>query len=115
MTDKIKLVLAGLLVIAGLAGFYLLADKPTVVRVLAVMGGVLAGFAVAWFSAPGREFAGFAKESVNEAKRVVWPTRKEATQTTAIVFVFVVIMAVFVFLVDTSLAALVRMLMNRGS
>ena len=115
MTDKIKLALAGLLIVAGLAGFYVLADKPLVLRVLVVMGGVLAAFGVAWFSASGRQFAGFAKESVAEAKRVVWPTRKEAMQTTGIVFVFVVLMAIFVFVVDTSLAAIVRMLMERGS
>jgi preprotein translocase subunit SecE len=114
MTDKIKLALAGLLIVAGLAGFYVLGDKPLVLRVLVVMGGVLAAFGVAWFSAPGRQFAGFAKESVAEAKRVVWPTRKEAMQTTGIVFVFVVLMALFVFLVDTGLGAIVRMVMERS-
>ena len=114
MTDKIKLLLAGLLLVAGLVGFYMLGDKPTIVRVLVVLGGVVGAIAVAWFSAPGREFAGFAKESVAEAKRVVWPTRKEAMQTTGIVFVFVVLMALFVFVVDTSLGAIVRMLMERS-
>ncbi len=114
MTDKIKLLLAGLLLVAGLVGFYMLGDKPTIVRVLVVLGGVAAAFAVAWFSAPGREFAGFAKESVAEAKRVVWPTRKEAMQTTGIVFVFVVLMALFVFGVDTLLGVIVRTLMERG-
>ncbi len=115
MTDKIKLALAGLLIVAGLAGFYALGDKPLVLRILAVLGGVVAAVVVAWFSAPGRQFAGFAKESVTEAKRVVWPTRKEAMQTTGIVFVFVVLMALFVFAVDASLGAIVRMLMERGS
>jgi preprotein translocase subunit SecE len=114
MTDKIKLLFAGLLLVAGLVGFYMLGDKPTIVRVLVVLAGVAAAFAVAWFSAPGREFAGFAKESVAEAKRVVWPTRKEAMQTTGIVFVFVVLMALFVFGVDTLLGVIVRTLMERS-
>jgi preprotein translocase subunit SecE len=115
MADKIKLALAGLLVVAGLVGFYALGDEPLVLRILAVLGGVGAAVAVAWFSAPGRQFAGFAKESVAEAKRVVWPTRKEAMQTTGIVFVFVALMAVFVFVVDTALGTILRMLMERGS
>lgn len=114
MTDKIKLALAGLLIVAGLVGFYVLGDKPLVLRVLAVLGGVVAAFAVAWFSAPGRQFAGFARDSVAEAKRVVWPTRKEAMQTTGIVFVFVVLMALFVFGVDTVLGIIVRTLMERS-
>jgi preprotein translocase subunit SecE len=114
MTDKIKLALAGLFIVAGLVGFYALGDKPLVLRIFAVLGGVLAAFGVAWFSAPGRQFAGFAKESVAEAKRVVWPTRKEAMQTTGIVFVFVVLMALFVFGVDTLLGVILRALMERS-
>ena len=55
-----------------------------------------AGAAVAWFSAPGRQFALFAAESVAEVKKVVWPTRKETMQTTAAVFAFVVVMVTFV-------------------
>ena len=44
MADKIKLLVAVLLVIAGLAGFYFFADAPAVVRVLSVVAGlVLAG------------------------------------------------------------------------
>ncbi len=115
MADKIKLVLAGLLIVAGLAGFYALGAQPLVLRVLAVLGGVAAAAVVAWFTAPGRQFVGFARESVAEARRVVWPTRKEAMQTTGIVFVFVVLMALFIFAVDASLGAIVRMLMERGS
>ena len=57
----------------------------------------------------------FAKDSVDEAKRVVWPTRKEAMQTTGIVFVFVVLMALFIFGVDTLLASIVRTLTSRGA
>ena len=38
-----------------------------------------------------------------EAKKVVWPTRKETTQTTGAVFAFVVIMALFLYLTDRSL------------
>ena len=60
------------------------------------------GFAVLllWSSATGRDFLNFAKESVRETKKVVWPTRKEATQITAIVFAFVLVMAIFLWGTD---------------
>jgi len=54
-------------------------------------------------TAPGQDFFAFARESWGETKKVVWPTRKEATQTTAAVFGFVVIMAVFLWISDKSL------------
>ena len=101
--DKVKLLIAVLLVAAGVWGYYWLADSALVLRILAVIAGVLAGAAVAWFSAPGRQFALFAAESVTEVKKVVWPTRKETMQTTAAVFAFVVVMAVFLWVSDKTL------------
>ena len=115
MANKLKLMLAGLFIIAGLAGFYLLGDKPLVVRILIVLGGVLAAGVIAWFTPSGRQFAGFSKEAVEETKKVVWPTRKEAMQTTGIVFVFVVLMALFIFGVDAVLAIIVKSLTSRGA
>ena len=101
--DIAKLVIAAALVVAGIVGYYWLADGALILRVLAVLAGVAAGAAVAWFSAPGREFAVFAGEAVEEVKKVVWPTRKETMQTTAAVFAFVVMMAVFLWISDKTL------------
>ena len=115
MADKIKLLIAILFLIAGLAGFYLLADQPLVLRILAVLGGVVAAGLIAALTLTGRQFLVFSKEAVDEAKRVVWPTRKEAMQTTGIVFVFVVVMALFIFGVDTLLATIVKSLTSRGA
>ena len=103
MADKIKFVLALLLLAAGVAGFYLLSDQVMVVRVLSVLAGVGAGAAVAWFTEPGQRFFVFAAEARDEAKKVVWPSRKEATQMTAIVFGFVLVMAVMLWVTDKTL------------
>ena len=103
MIDKIKLAAAVVLVGVGIWGYYWLADSALVLRILAVVAGMLAGAAVAWFSAPGRQFAVFAGEAVAEVKKVVWPTRKETMQTTAAVFAFVVVMAVFLWISDKTL------------
>src|SRR5262245_66645012 len=95
MIDKIKLAVAALLVAAGVWGYYRLGDSTLILRILAVIGGVLAGGAVALWSERGKQFAVFAGESLEEVKKVVWPTRKETVQTTAAVFAFAVVMAVF--------------------
>jgi preprotein translocase subunit SecE len=50
----------------------------------------------------------------HEAERVSWPTRKETIQTTGIVFAFVVVMALFLFGVDTMLAWIIKMLTGRA-
>ena len=101
--DIAKLVLAAALVVAGIAGFYLLAEWALVLRILALLAGIAAAAAVALFSAPGRQFAAFSSEAVVEVKKVVWPSRKETMQTTAAVFAFVVVMAVFLWLTDKTL------------
>jgi preprotein translocase subunit SecE len=103
MADKAKLVLAVLLAAAGIWGYYWLGERALVLRLLAVLAGFIAGALVAWLSAPGRQFAGFAVESWGEVKKVVWPTRKETVQTTAAVFAFVLVMAVFLWISDKTL------------
>ena len=100
VADKAKLGLALALVAAGIWGYYWLGERALVLKLLAVAGGLVAGALVAWMSQPGRQFIGFAIESWGEVKKVVWPTRKETMQTTAAVFAFVVVMAVFLWITD---------------
>jgi len=102
-TDIVKLVIAAALVLLGIVGYYWLAASSILLRLLAVAAGIAAGVAVAWMSAPGGEFVVFARESLVEVKKVVWPTRKETTQTTAAVFAFVVVMALFLWVSDKTL------------
>ncbi|MGX8884100.1 MULTISPECIES: preprotein translocase subunit SecE [Methylovorus] len=115
MIDKIKLVLALILVAAGVAGFYLLSEHALVVRILAVLAGIIAAVVVFWSTPLGREAFAFVQDSAAEARRVVWPTRKETIQTTVAVFVLVMVMAVFLWLVDIGFLWGVKMLMGRGA
>jgi len=101
--DIVKLVIAAAMVVAGIAGYYWLAASSILLRLLAIVAGAAAGVAVAWMSAPGREFAVFAREALVELKKVVWPTRKETMQTTGAVFAFVVVMAVYLWVSDKTL------------
>jgi preprotein translocase subunit SecE len=103
MIDKIKLLLAVLLVVAGVAGFYYFPGQPSIVRALMVIGGLLAATAVFYMTQSGKAFFVYAGESRDEARKVVWPTRKETMQTTGVVMVFVLVMAVFLWIVDSVL------------
>ena len=103
MADKVKFALALVILAAGVAVFYLLSEQAMVLRVLAVLAGLAGGGALAWKTASGQSFALFATDAWVEAKKVVWPSRKETMQTTAAVFGFVVIMAVFLYLTDKTL------------
>jgi preprotein translocase subunit SecE len=101
--DKAKIALAVAAVIAGLVGFYMLANQPMIARVGSVLGGLIVGGVIAWFSQPGQQFFAFLKDSWSEAKRVVWPSRKETIQMTLAVFAFVLVMAIFLWVVDKTL------------
>jgi preprotein translocase subunit SecE len=100
--DKFKVALAVVATIAGVVGFFYLKgqNKPALVAAGALVAGLVFAVLLLWTSATGRDFLNFAKESVRETKKVVWPTRKEATQITGIVFAFVLVMAIFLWGTD---------------
>jgi len=110
--DKIKVAVAVLLVAAGIGGFYYLQESATVIRLASFLAGLAAGAVVLWTTAAGRDFFAFAQESVAETRKVVWPSRNETLQATAIVFVFVLIMALFMWLVDGILLWIVKKLIG---
>ena len=111
--DRLKIALAFACIALGVFGYYYFSESAMVLRVLMVLAGMVAAGGVAWMSAPGKEFFAFAQEAWAEAGRVSWPTRKETLQTTGIVFAFVVVMALFLFGVDTMLAWIIKMLTGR--
>jgi preprotein translocase subunit SecE len=113
MSEKIKLGIAVALIAAGIFGFYYLSESLMIVRVAAVLAGLVLAAIVAYQTDSGKRFVVFSQESLAELKKVVWPTRKETMQTTGIVFLFVVIMAVFLWAVDSMLLWAVQSLMGR--
>ncbi len=101
--DKAKLAAAALLVIAGLAGFYLLGKQGAVAQWGVLVVGLAAAVAVFFSAEPGRQLVGFGRDSWREVRKVVWPTRKESIQMTAYVFVFVLVMAIILWLADKTI------------
>ena len=105
--------LAVALLVGGVWGYYHFSDLAQVLRVLLVLGGLVGAGVVARFTAQGRELFAFSQEAWQEGGKVSWPTRKETIQTTLVVFAFVVIMALVLFAIDSSLAWLIKIVTGR--
>src|SRR6516165_620125 len=98
--DKVKLAVAILIVIAGVAGYYVLADQASWLRWLPVLGSLVLAGAVVAFSRYGSEFRRFVELARIELRKVTWPTRDETLKTTAVVFAFVAIAGFFFWALD---------------
>ena len=101
--DKAKLAAAALLLLGGIVAFYSLGRLDLWIRVVALLALVALAVGAFFTSESGKQLIGFGKESVKEVKKVVWPTRKEALQNTAMVFAFVFLMALFLWITDKTL------------
>lgn len=101
--DKAKLAAVVLLVLGSVAGFYLLSKQGPVVQWGALIVGLALAAAVFLASESGRQLVAFSKDAWREAKKVVWPSRKEAVQMTGYVFAFAVVMALFLWFTDKTL------------
>jgi len=113
--DAVKVVLAILVLAGGVAAFYVFGDLQPVVRWLIVMAGIGLGALIAMQSFYGREFWGFVQAARVELRKVVWPTQSETLKTTAVVFVFVLVMGFFFWGLDIVLAWATKQLTGQGS
>ena len=110
--DLVKLVVAGLIVIAAVVGFYIFDEQSTPLRVVGLL--VLTGVA-AWVglqTASGRKLWSFLQEAQLEVRKVVWPTRQETLQTTLLVMVVVIVVALILWGLDSVLGWAIRQLIG---
>ena len=98
--DTFKLTTAVLVLIAGVVGFYYFEDESQLLRVLGMLAVAVVAFFIAASSDPGRRGLGFVREARVEVRKVVWPTRQEALQTTIAVLFMVVLVAIMLWLFD---------------
>jgi len=101
--DKAKLAVAGVLVVAAVVAFYVLAKQDLWMRIAALIVLLAAAVATFFTSEMGKELIAYGRDSAREVRKVVWPTRNEALQMTGYVFAFVFVMALFLFLTDKTL------------
>jgi preprotein translocase subunit SecE len=112
--DTLKLLVAGGVLLGGVVGYYNYPDVPVVVRALGVMVALAIAIVIALQSVQGQALWRFVQGSRVEMRKVVWPTREEAIQTTIAVLVFALIMGVFFWLLDLFLLWFTRFLTGQG-
>jgi len=112
--DTLKLVVAAAVLLGGLVAYYYYVDVATVFRALGVLVAFGLSVVVMLQSTQGKALWRFIIASRVELRKVVWPTRDEAIQTTIAVFVFTLIMGVFFWLLDMFLLWLTRLLTGQG-
>src|SRR5947207_8684817 len=113
--DKPKLTVAILVVIAGVAGYYVLAGRPAWLCWTPVAGSLALAALVLAFSRYGREFRQFVELARVELRKIVWPNRQETGMTTLVVFIFVVVAGIFFWLLDLGLAWATKLITGQGS
>jgi len=101
--DIVKLTLAGILLVAGMVGYYYFADWNSWARIGVLLLGVIAAAAVGAFTAAGRSVREYLAESQFELRKVVWPTRDETLRTTLVIVVVVIILSLLLGLIDVTL------------
>ncbi len=98
--DKAKLGAAFVVFIGAFGAYYALHSQQTWLRVVALLVLLLVAGGLFLLAGPGKALIVYTRDSIRETRKVVWPERKEAIQMTAIVFGFVVLMALFLWMVD---------------
>lgn len=107
--DTVKLGIAALVIVAAFVGFYHFAEQPLLYRVLGLLLFVIIAAGIALTTTKGRSLMGFMQTSRVEVRKMVWPTRTETLQTTAVVLVVVLLVGLFLFLTDKLLGWLIQM------
>jgi len=107
--DTVKWGVIFLLLAGAVAGNYVYGEESVLIRAVAVV--VMVGIAglIALQTVKGRNAAIFAKEARTEVRKVVWPTRQEAVQTTGIVLVVTLLMSLLLWGLDSVLFWLVSL------
>lgn len=114
MADKIKLMVASLVIVASLVFYYSQDEISVLYRVLVVITGVIIGFIIAAKTEKGASTIAFVRASIIEMKKVVWPSKKETTQTTITVGIMVVIVGIILWSFDQMIGWAVRLLTGQG-
>lgn len=114
MADKIKLLVAVLLIAAGIAGFYYYAEQALLYRVLGLLVVIAVSVFVALQTQMGMDAWNFARSAILEVRKAVWPSRQETVQTTLLVMVMVIIVGLMLWLFDMFLAWAIKLLISQG-
>lgn len=112
--DTVKLVVALLVFLVGVGCFYYFTDELLLYRVLGLIAVALVAVGISMTTRVGRDAWAFARDSRQELRKVVWPTKQESLQTTLIVLVMVLLVGVFLWLLDMFFLWVIQSLLRLG-
>jgi len=115
MADRIKLIVAVLLVAGGIVGFYYFSEESTLYRVLGLLAIFGLAVAIGMMTEVGKNSWAFVQEARTEVRKVVWPTRKETSQTTLLIMASVIVIGLVLWGLDSLLLWGVQILTGQGS
>jgi len=101
--DTLKWGVVFLLLAGAVAGNYVYGEASVLIRAVAVVIAVIVAGLIAMQTEKGSNALIFAKEARTEVRKVVWPTRQEAVQTTGIVLVVTLLMSLLLWGLDSVL------------
>ncbi len=112
--DTVKLALTAAILVGGIVGYYQFEEQSLLISVSVILVAVAVAAVVFMQTERGRVLWKFVQGSRVELRKVIWPTRTEAVQTTLTVFVFVLILGIFFWGLDMVLLWVTRLLTGQG-
>ena len=106
------IIAVALIIVAAVGNTYFAAQLSLVVRVLALVALGACAVAASALTNQGQKTIHFIKESRTELRKIIWPTRPEATQTTLIVIAMCVVVSLVLWGIDSIIVRLVAFLTN---
>ena len=110
--DWLKWLVVAALLGGGVYGNWFYQDESLLIRVLALIGVALVAGFIAIQTERGRNTWTLLKEARTEIRRVVWPSNQETSQTTLVVLILILIFALILWGLDSSLGWLVSSLIG---
>ena len=108
IVDWLKWIFVLTLAAGGVIGNWYFEDESLLIRALVLVAlALVAGF-VALQTERGQRVWVLVREARTELRRVVWPTRQEATQTTIIVLILILVFSLILWGLDTFLSWVVQ-------
>lgn len=101
-----------LVLVAAVGNAYFAAQIPTIARVLGLVALGAGALAAAAFTNQGQKTLHFMKDARTELRKIIWPTRPEATQTTLIVVAMCVVVSLVLWGIDSIIVRLVTFVTN---
>jgi preprotein translocase subunit SecE len=113
--DSLLLLASVVLLVGGMFAFYWFnGTLNAALRMLLLIAALGAAVAIAYQTHLGRELWGYVIGARSELRKVVWPSRQEALQSTLMIAVVVLVMSLLLWGLDSFLLFGVKSLTGRG-